>query len=288
MPRCITKNSISLRLLVPAVIFAASLAAQTVTVYSEFTRIDPFGNVVRADRGAEPPREILSPAIPRNAVSSFHIVVEGQPGQAYRFLVVQNPDDAVTVTAYREVYTKVGGEWVPDALEPVPNPFDGRLGRIGGSEQTAQAFWVDLFAERSAPVRRIRIEAQVLLGEGWIVTPMEVRVRPAALGTGGASPEASGVSDVSLPASASVVSPWRRALCGLSDEMKKPAQALTIRNFITRNAAQDVKLAGGIAPPILLRMAGAADRAALCRSGKWLRPGEDYLGVRDILVGARE
>src|ERR1017187_5385935 len=69
----------SLPLLIAA---AAIAAAQTVTVYSEFTRVDPFGQVVRADRGANEPREILSPAIARNALSSFHVVVEGRPGHS--------------------------------------------------------------------------------------------------------------------------------------------------------------------------------------------------------------
>ena len=69
----------------PARDFRRGAAAQTVTVYSEFTRIDPFGDVVRADPGAKPPREILSPAIPRNAVSSFHIVVEGSPARLTAF-----------------------------------------------------------------------------------------------------------------------------------------------------------------------------------------------------------
>lgn len=266
---------------------AAVSSAQTVTVYSEFTRVDPLGNLVRADRGARPGREILSPAIARNAISSLQMVIEGEPGQPYTFQVVQNPDDAVKITAYRELYTRAGDEWIPDALEPIPIPFEGRLGQIGGVDQRAQAFWVDLFADRTAPVRRIRIETQVLIGEGWIVNPLEVRVRSTAMGTTPPAP-AVGVTDLTLPASASVVSPWRRTLCGLSDETKPATAALTIRNFIARNAAQDVRLAGGIAPPALLSMAGETDRVALCRAANWVHPGEDYLAVRDVLVGARE
>ena len=48
------------------------LAAQPLTVFSEFARIDATGKVTSpAD-----PREILSPALARNAFSSFQIVVE--------------------------------------------------------------------------------------------------------------------------------------------------------------------------------------------------------------------
>src|SRR3974390_2157650 len=133
MPRCTTRNS-TLPSRRPAagskpasagflcLLFVAAASAQSVTVYSEFTRLDPRGHPVPADRAARPPREILSPAIPRNAFSSFQMVVEGQPGQGYTFQVVQNPEDAVKITAYRELYAKVGDEWVPDALEPGPIP----------------------------------------------------------------------------------------------------------------------------------------------------------------------
>jgi len=160
-------------------------------------------------------------------------------------------------------------------------------GKVGDIDQTAQAFWVDLFAGRQAPVRRIRIETQVLIGDGWTVSPLEVRVRNASLGN--VPPlRAMGAGDLFQPASASVASPWRRALCGFSDETKPATSPLTIRNFIARNAAQDVRLAGGVAPPALLRLVGVADRAALCRAANWVRPGEDYLDVRDVLVGARE
>src|ERR1700735_5555602 len=48
------------------------LAAQSVKIYSEVQRIDPFGQIVPIDR-SDHPREILSPALLRNAHSTFHI-----------------------------------------------------------------------------------------------------------------------------------------------------------------------------------------------------------------------
>jgi hypothetical protein len=275
----------SLPLLIAA---AAIAAAQTVTVYSEFTRVDPFGQVVRADRGADEPREILSPAIARNALSSFHVVVEGRPGQSYEFQVAQNPDNAVRIAAYRERYSRVGDEWIPDALERVTIPYNAKLGDDAKlAAQTAQAFWVDLIAGRNAPVHRIRIEAQVLIGDGWTVYPIEVRVRPPALGSRPLSRTA-GASDPSLPASASAFASWTRTLCGPPDGTEPPETAPSIRSFIARNAHQDIRLAGGIPPTVLLRLAGVADRAAFCRAAKPARPGEDYLLIRDALVRARE
>ena len=274
--------------LVPLLFLLCTANAQSVSVYSELTRIDPFGQPVRADRGAQTPREILSPAIARNATSSFHMLVEGRPNQPYTFQVLQNPENAIRITAYRERYTKVGDKWVPDALEPVSMPFDGRLGDASIPNQTAQAFWVDLFAGRNAPVRRIRIEAQVYIGEGWIVYPMEVRVKSA---TGGVTPlpHLTGAAEVSLPASASTMAAWARLVCGPSDEKNTPEPPLTIRNFIARNAAQDVRFAGGVPPVQLLRMAGVADRAAFCRRrSRVVSGGEGYLLIRDTLIGARE
>ena len=57
-------------------------------IYSEFQRVDPFGRIISNDR-AQRPREILSPAIPRNGFASFHIVVTAPPVRAIFFLSEQ-------------------------------------------------------------------------------------------------------------------------------------------------------------------------------------------------------
>ncbi|MBS1871842.1 MAG: hypothetical protein JSU00_01415 [Acidobacteria bacterium] len=273
------------RLIPGLALFLCAASAQEVTVYSEFTRIDPFGKPVRADRGAQPPREILSPAMPRGAFSSFRLVVEGQPGAKYTVDIAQNPDDAVHVTAYREKYAKLGGEWVPDALEPVKLPYDGVFGDSGAPAQTAQSFWIDMLADRQAPVRRIKVEPQVYIDDGWLRYPMEVRVTEPVLGP---TPVAHvpGASDIGLPLSASALSAWAALAC--KTPVRNTAEP-TIRSLIARNVAQDFRFAGGIPPKPLLRLAGALDRAALCRASKPpRRDSEEYLKVRDTLIGARE
>lgn len=262
----------------------AAVAGQEVTAYSEFTRIDPFGKVVRADRGAEPPREILSPGMPRNAFSSFRLVVEGNPGAKYTVEVAQNPENAVRVTGYKERYSRVGDEWIPDVLEAVKLPYEGRLGDAGVEGQTAQSFWIDMVADRGAPVRRIKVEPQIYIDDGWLRYPMEVRVTEAVLG-GAAIQRPPGAADVRQPLSASALSAWVGLAC------KKPGgePGLTARSLIARNAAQDFRFAGGVPPAGLLRLAGVPDRAALCRELKPAGQGtEDYLAVRDVLIGARE
>src|SRR5512140_3609844 len=98
-------------------VFTGLSLAQTVRLYSEFERIDPFGNVVAAAR-AEAPREILSPARARNAWTTFQVLVE-PADQPFALFVAQNPERSVEVKLYRPVFQKLGEEWVPDGLEPV-------------------------------------------------------------------------------------------------------------------------------------------------------------------------
>jgi hypothetical protein len=274
-----------------ACVFICVLTAQDLTVYSEFTRVDPFGKPVPADTGTRTPREILSPALPRNAVSSFHVVVEARPGQSYTLQVAQNPENAVRVAAYRERYSKIGDHWIPDALEPVKLPIDTRMetGDIPG--QTAQAFWVDLFVDRSAAVRRIKVEPQAYVDERWIRYPMEARIVRTALGSA-PLPVVRGAESIEAPSSGSALAAWVQSWCtGANRRTEGGAAAAppTVRDFIARNAAQDVGFSAGVAPPVLLRLAGVPDRAALCRAFKPVgADAEEYLAVRDAVIGARE
>lgn len=269
-----------------AVLLSASAAAQNVTVYSELTRIDPYGKPAKADRGSHDPREILSPGAPRGAYSSFRLVVEGNPGDSYTVQVAQNPVNAVRATAYRERYSRAGDEWVADGLEPVKMPYEGRLGSAEIADQTAQSFWIDMWVDRTAPVQRIKVEPQVYIGNGWIRYPMEVRITAPTMGAG---PLRTAVAQtVGEPTSTSVVRTWVEGVCN-SRERNKPEQALTIRNLIARNAGQDVRLAGASPPPSLLRALRVSDRAVFCRSGQLgFESPEEYLRIRDVLIGARE
>src|ERR1700686_3004597 len=81
------------------------LPAQSIEVYSEFQRVDPFGRIVAADR-AETPREILSPAVARNGFASFHVAVSVPPQTNYFLYVVTNPVNACRVALYREHFAR--------------------------------------------------------------------------------------------------------------------------------------------------------------------------------------
>ncbi len=199
-------------------ILGVAACAQDLRVYSEFTRIDPFGNIVRADRGA-PPREILSSAVPRNGHSTFRVVVSGPTGTEYSLFAGQNPDDAVGLEMYREIYVKSADEWIPDSLERTELPFKGRL------EHTAQIFLMDLRVERNAPVRRIKVEPELLISGGWITYPMEVRVIAAVI------PPGAGVSPVlpklALPPDANVTAVYSALLCDTPTSDEPPISTAT-------------------------------------------------------------
>ena len=211
--------------------FASCLFSQTVNVYSEFARIDANGAVTAP---AEP-REILSPMIVRNGYTSFQIVVHGD-ARPWVLFVPQNPKDAVRVTMYRE-----SGE----RLEPAELPFNGKATAI---------FWMDLWCDRTAPVRRIKVEPEVWSEAGWATYPMEVRVMEA-----------------SVPGEArAAVGDLREFLCGDrwsdSDDGK----------LHNRNARQDAALASQTSNDALRRVEGCSSADP-----------ESYLRIRDYLFRLR-
>ena len=79
------------------VLICGSLWAQPVYVYSEFVTINAQGKVTVPAR----PREILSPAIVRNAFASFQVVIEAEASMPWFLHVGLNPEQAVQVTLYR-------------------------------------------------------------------------------------------------------------------------------------------------------------------------------------------
>ena len=263
----------------------APAAAHDLRVYSEFTRIDPFGSVVHADRGADP-REILSPAIPRNAATGFHVVVSGEPGESFTLHAGQNPENAVRITVYRESYTRVGDEWIPDGLTQIDVPYTAKLDEVPG--QTAQAFWMDLWADGNAPVERIKVEPEAFMDGRWIRYPMEVRIVKATAPPRGAGIGLMRVDRIDLPSDASARLAFRNIFCTKHD-VGEPAAAPTVRSFIARDARQDLLLAGAIDPELLWQWFSAGDRREWCSSyvPSPLGP-ELFLRARDRIYRAHD
>ena len=233
-------------------------AAQPLSVYSEFARIDARGNVV----APETPREIISPALVRNGFTSFQVVVQVPANTPYELRVGQNPDDAAKVTLYR---------FDERPRKPLAEPVNG---------DATQIFWMDVWIDKDAPVRRIKVEPQLFVNGDWVIYPMEMRVREQI------------VPEITAPGTgASFKSPLetlRAYLCDAktSGSARQSAAASastevdTIDALHLRNAQQDLALASQLPP---------ADRDELRKriggcNGRAPENPEFYLRLRDYFV----
>ncbi len=225
---------------------AGVLCAQTVQVYSEFAQINDAGEVL----APENPREILSPAVARNAFSSFQIAIRVAKGTKFLVYMGQNPDDAAKVTLYRRRAGK---------LEPIELPYSG---------ESSQVLWMDLWFDANAPVRRVKIEPQVGIDGDWFTYPMEVRVMEPVVPSSAAP-----TREVANPFEV-----MRAFLCGT----KVPPVANPIpvgANLLFRNALQDVALAAAGSQPLHDEMKKALGG---CSANQPADP-EFYLRLRDYL-----
>jgi hypothetical protein len=240
----------------PVLILVAYLA-QTLQVYSEFRRPDPMGAVIAADRGG-PVREIISPAVARNAYASLYVYVNVPEGEEYKLFIAQNPDHTFRPELYRATYEN----GIPDKLEPQTLPVSGTGPAL---------YWLDVWVPAETPARRMRLEAQMHALDRWIIYPMEVRVQPAVV-------PAFSESSVSLPgpdqrADATVYATWRDTFCR-QPTAASPAE-LTARALVRRNAQQDIALA---------KLDNQQDyRGLFCGNSPPLENGEWYLELRDRL-----
>lgn len=232
-----------MRLILPIALCLAcgSLRAQDINVYSEFQRFDPFGNVLRQDHEAQP-REILSPAVPRNGHLSVHVVVNAPPGTNYFIYDGQSPVDLVQVRIYREHYRRCGDDYCPDYLTEQKS---GSFGAMPESvheipNQNTRCYLLDIYVPPDIPPRRVRIEALLKIGI-WMVAPMEVRVIAASVPDTNTLPRKGDVADLEAPASATAQRQLLRFVNGEPPEM--PPAILSVRDVIQRNAAEDMLLA---------------------------------------------
>src|SRR5450432_773745 len=202
---------------------AALLPAQSLELYSEFQRVDPFGNIVKSDR-ARSPREILSPAVARNGFASFHVVVSGPPRMRYFLYAVTNPANACRVVLYKEHFTRTKDGWVPDALSEIRRlPDFGAVPDPGQRipEQTARLYLLDVWIPPDAEVGRFRLEVQLKVGY-FIVRPLEIRVTAArvpdnSILASGGTVETASLPPVEQPADASTAAATAAYIAGKTE-----------------------------------------------------------------------
>jgi hypothetical protein len=236
---------------------AFRLSAQSLEIHSEFQRIDPFGRIVAADR-SEYPREILSPEVPRNAHSIFHIAVTVPENTSYFLYVGVNPPNLVQTTVYKEEFVRVGEEWIPDLLTPVHLPAFGFLpdsaAMIPG--QTTRCYLLDIWVPPKADVRRMRVEVLLKIGT-WFVAPMEMRIGEARVPEHASRREQLfSMRDPSLPdvadrIDASAMQYLSHYLLGRPPYPIEswPGGPGNLREAVRRSAAQDIAIAAQILPP---------------------------------------
>lgn len=271
---------------------ATVLPAQTVSVYSEFKRIGPDGKVVDADR-AGIPREILSPAVPRAAYSSFRLLVQMPPGKPFTLHLGANPENVVQTTLYRERYARNGTGWTPDRLERIDVPFTGVLPdpASGVKDQSAMSFWLDVYVPSQAPIRRVRLEAQLNADDRWIIYPLEIRIQAAVVP---ARPEGvTSLAPFTANAAETALLQLDTYLCGAKLKPTAIPSPTSPRFLAFRNSQQDLALLQALdakngrekVVPALLSLLGAADAKAWCGQP---RPSafdpELYLKFRDYLI----
>lgn len=151
--------SFSLRLVVGLLLVRTLATAQSIQVFSEFAR-EP--------NGLPPPREIISPAVARNAFASFRVVVAAPPSTTYFLFVGASPPGIIQTRLYKENTSY---------LEEVRSPGFGVI----PSGQTEREYLLDVWVPRDAePGRRVRIELQLKTG-AWQVYPMELRIQGATV-----------------------------------------------------------------------------------------------------------
>jgi hypothetical protein len=232
---------------------ATAAAAQTVEVYSEFDRPDPFGGIVKVDRPYKP-REILSPAVVRNGFASFHIAVSVPAKESYLLYVVPNPVSACRVSLYKEHFVKTAAGWIPDRLTEVqrlpdfgvmPDPDDGVPG------QTTRVYLLDLWLPPNADVARFRVEVQLKVAQ-WTVRPMEVRVMRARVPGIEAGPDRP-LPAIEQGADTAATQTLTSYLAGTPLAMPPPGE--TLRGILRRNAVQDIGLARPVEPGEVVRRA---------------------------------
>jgi hypothetical protein len=267
----------------------------SIRFYSEFQRIDPFGQVVSPDRPRREgvaPREILSPGLARNAHASYRAAVTVPPGTTYSLFLGQNPEGFLGVTVYKEVYALSGAQWIPDQLQRVSLPYTGSLPDAAKPipRQTTVTFLMDVWVPSDTEVRRTRLELQLFVAGRWIICPLEVRILPAIVPAHEISrAPLAGIAEASdMTARAAL----RAYVCGQAGPGAGASEPATVRGLILRNASQDIALArslkgkpGDRILPEILKLAGAGEAANWCAAPVFpadLGP-EWYLRLRDAL-----
>jgi hypothetical protein len=177
-------------LLTGAMLLAAgnSASAADLRALPEFLRPDPFGGIVRPDRRGAMPASANGIALEsaRGGYASCHLVAKLPEGGEYS-LRVELTDKTAKIHAdlFREWFhfTTRDKSYYPDALIPVKAPYRSRMPEPDNRvpNQTAQAFWLDLWVARDARPGLYDASAVLEAGGKRIALPVRLKVLPATV-----------------------------------------------------------------------------------------------------------
>ncbi|MEO7650131.1 MAG: hypothetical protein ABIZ80_06665 [Bryobacteraceae bacterium] len=273
-------------LLTLLLLLTASLPAQQVRLrlLSEFQRVDPFGEILPADR-ALVPREIISPATPRNSFFSYHVAITTPPKESYFLAVQMYPPNAFAFRLFEERFVRRGDRWIPDTLEEARYPYFGAMPdpREDIPGQTTRVYLLDVWVPPERSIGRVRLEVLAKVGY-WRIAPMEVRVLPARTPDLHSLLFDRDLPDLDQPADAATWLPLADFPAGAPGAAAAGANPpLSVRAAIRRNAAQDIALAQTLEPrtvrPEIFRRVWSAITDPLA-GAQW------YLQIRDFLYRA--
>ena len=181
-------------LFIPVLFVPAScLAAARLEVLPEFLRLDPFGSIVGPDQAAADLRSVLITAGhkvilagARGGYVSFHLVAEIPKGGPYSLEVaLADPAGKVQTDLFREWFhfDVTDKRYYPDALVPVQQPYKSRIPEPDNQvpQQTAQAFWVDVYIAPDAAPGRLSGKARLKSAAGTASLPLELTILECAI-----------------------------------------------------------------------------------------------------------
>ncbi len=169
------------------------LAGANLEVLPEFLRPDPYGGIVVPDQNAASLRPALLTSGhkvlltgSRGGYVSFQVVVRIAKPSAYTLdITLADPAKKIGPEVFREWFhfTDSDKRYYPDALIPVRLPFQSRLPEPDNQipQQTAQAFWVDLYVPSDARPGmlsgKIRLESMAKT----VSLPVQLTILPSTI-----------------------------------------------------------------------------------------------------------
>ena len=166
--------------------------AVSLRAYPEYLRVDPFGQLVQADRAASATQAAVQQRQGQRSISlrgarggyiSFHLVAELRGVEECTLgISLGAGNSGIQTDVYREWfhYIESANRYYPDALIPIELPYRSRLpepdNRIRG--QTAQAFWIDFWIPPTAAPGVYRGRALLRAGRHRAALRVELKVLP--------------------------------------------------------------------------------------------------------------